>query len=145
MTRDIPRDLGLSPGQACHRDIRVIKNAAWYDQNAERVGTGDLAIGQPEEVAERLEDGELLAIVPSHVVGPSWRPTVVDRWNHRTDDNPGQKFVARNFALLIVPRCIYLPGYDSGHARHQDLGDRPTLSPRSAQRFMQGAQQLSRL
>lgn len=143
--RRIPQDLGLSPGQFFPREDRVIKNASWYDQNAHHVGSGDLSIHQPDEVAEHLENGELLAIVPSHRAGAFWSPTRVDRLLGRTDENPGLGFVAHNFALLIVPKCVYIAGVDGAHAYHQDYGDRPTLSPSIAMHLMKNAQQMSQV
>lgn len=141
--RRIPQDLGLSPGQAFGRENRLIKNSLWYDQNAERVGTGDIAHGQPEKIAENLESGEMLAILPSHVGGNSWRPSAIDRFFKRTEDEPGLNFVARNFALFIVPRCVYIQGFDGSHANHVTYGDRPTLSPKAAKNIMLSVQRLS--
>lgn len=135
--------LGIHSGQFYERRLTVMRNAYWYDQNALGIGVGDLTFDQPERIAENLENGELFAAVPSYFVESSLQPNMINSLLDRDDENPGMRFVARNFALLIVPRCIYVPGHDGGHVYHQEFGDRPTLSPRGARKIMQSVQELA--
>lgn len=128
--RRIPHDLGIIPGQWFVTEDRLFNNASWHNATGQEVGGGDIAPGHPERVASNLEKGEMLAIVPSNRVK---RPH---------EDNPGQDFLSRNFGMLIVPRCIYLPGEDGSYstlARQGLVGndtEYPTISAESALNIM---------
>jgi hypothetical protein len=51
-------------------------------------------------------------------------------------DFPGRKFVARNFAAIVVPECVYLPGDDGTLYGDPDLGQHEGLSAKSAAKLM---------
>jgi hypothetical protein len=133
-------ELGLRPGAMIPNHMRALKNSQWYDQYAHRVSGGDIGIGQAEEAAERMENGELLAILPSFAISMR-RPSRLDQRLNNNVDDPGMRFVSKNFALLILPRCIYL-GPNAGRVENNDFyTPQETLSPAHARRFMRIAQE----
>lgn len=118
--------LGLSNAQFFDREIRVLKNAYWFDEQAQNIGYGDLAVGQAETVADNLASNELVAFLPQHIFS-------MRRENH---DKVNRKLIARQFALLIMPRVMYLPGRDCGYDTDEKLGELPTISPDSVHKIM---------
>jgi hypothetical protein len=112
---------------------RVFNNASWHGPTGQEIGGGDIALGHPERVASNLEKGEMLAIIPSYRA----------KRTRSHEDNPGQDFISENFGMLIVPRCIYIPGEDGSYATLAQRGlsrnytEYPTISPESALGLMQ--------
>jgi hypothetical protein len=110
---------------------RLFNNASWHGPTGEEISGGDIALGHPERIASNLEIGEMLAIIPSNRVK---RPH---------EENPGQDFLSRNFGMLIIPRCIYLPGEDGSYSTLARQGmvrndtEYPTISAESALNIME--------
>jgi hypothetical protein len=135
-------DLGLNPGLAIDDSHRVIKNAYWYDQFAHLVSGGDIAFGQLEVAAERMDDGQSLTILPSYV-GTMRRPSRVDKMLNRTIDDPGMRFVTRNFAILIMPQCVFF-GPNAGRGVDNELATpHEIISTAEARKLMNYAQDLA--
>lgn len=137
--RDLLPSLGLNRGASYPKEISVIRNAHWYDHAGTRLGSSDMKIGQPQEVAQNLEIGEMLIVVPSHEATQlSSSATNGEQPRERARD------LAAKFSMLIVPRCIYLPGLDAGYSDFKGMFEAPTLSPKSASNMIHSVQRLAR-
>jgi hypothetical protein len=124
--------LGLVAGHIERsKENQVLKNSSWFSRACEYKGTGDVSDYQVEKAAAKLEEGELVVMLPSHA-STMWQADFMDNLFRRTEFNPGRRYIASRFGLLITPRCIYLPAHladeDLGYAISPQLGELPTIS-----------------
>lgn len=60
-----PKRFGLVLGRIVYnREIRICKNAGWYNKKGEKLGWGDLETNDLIRIASNLQDDELFIILP---------------------------------------------------------------------------------
>lgn len=129
--------IGLIAAAEFPRAVRALKNSGWFNRQCEYLGSGDVSLEQPQAVSGNLEEGELVAMLPSDAMSVWSQKTFMDRLRRRTEFNPGKRYIADRFRLLIMHNGVYLPGQEDGWSMADlNLGELPTISRETVFRML---------
>lgn len=105
-------ELGLRPGAIVWKPANTaLHSARTYDQFAVQVLVSEIAVGELEQAASKIEEGRLLAMVPEReaTYGSDQDTSFIRRFASHNARRPSLEFVAIKFAAIVVPKCVYTP------------------------------------
>ncbi len=102
------------------------KNVHWVDETLQRVGTGDISRTQPDTIAAKLADTEMLALMLGYVMN-----------SHPDGVQYDAPFIAVHMSALIVKNEVYIPGEDGTQRIDREIGQRKCISPETAQALIE--------
>jgi hypothetical protein len=94
---DLHYRLGLIDGQMRARRTMIAKNAGWYDENARKIGGGDLSAEDAVRIAAYLHEGELFIVLREH-----------DLWDLRKQTRRGKVSIEMDSARERAPSRGFL-------------------------------------